>query len=81
MLPNRADRGGLRPLVASGLREPHLLADLKIVELTLNHAVAMEVDLTPVGGGNEAMVLGTREAITPCAGVSCTFTVPAILRT
>ena len=43
-------------LVAGGLGEPHLLADRQVLQLAFDHAVAVEVDLAPVGGGNEAVV-------------------------
>ena len=45
------------PLVAHGLREAHLLAGFELVELGAGDAVAVEIYLAAIGGGDEAVVL------------------------
>src|SRR5689334_7330695 len=45
----------LRPFLASFFREPHLRSEVEPVEIAPDHAAPVEVDLVPVGGGEEAV--------------------------
>src|SRR6478752_10573875 len=56
MLPDRPDGAGLRPFVALLDAEADRGACLEACEAAIKHAVAMEVDVPPVGRRNDAAV-------------------------
>ena len=56
VLADPADQSGLRSLLAQGFGEAHLLAELQVLELCTSDAIAMKINLTAVGGGDEAVV-------------------------
>src|SRR5512146_1310535 len=57
---DRRDGAGLRPIVSLFLRETHFHPHLQVFEMRLQDAVAVEVDLSPLGRLEEA-VAGLRE--------------------
>ena len=56
VLADRSDRGRLRALISLFLVEADLGADCQIVEASVQHAVAMKVDLAPFAGREHTVV-------------------------
>jgi hypothetical protein len=55
------DRAGLRPLLALLFGKPHLRPDGKAIEVGTEDTVPMEIDLTPIGGLQEAVAFVRKE--------------------
>lgn len=56
MLADGRDECRLWTLVSDRLRKAHFLANREVVELSTGNAVAMEVDLAPIGRGDETVI-------------------------
>jgi hypothetical protein len=56
VLADWAHERRLRAFVSDGFGKPHFLPQLETVELIVGDAVAVEVDLAAIGGGNEAVI-------------------------
>src|SRR5262245_61856046 len=53
--PHQMHRGRLWPLLAQLLGEPDFVTNAQLVEFSIDHAVAMEIDLPRIGRSDEAV--------------------------